>query len=162
MALFSKNTLAQVSGFDNPVITGELVYNQKTYWNLTLKTPTGTVVNTTGATISAQIVRREISNLVDTRTGLSFDIAPYTATTPSPISMTVTNRDDANGKFTVLIDDSTWSLTTTDTQLAINANECVAFSGRIKVSFPALDVTPADDAIIFLLFLVRSDGVVVI
>ncbi|CAB4242156.1 hypothetical protein UFOVP83_8 [uncultured Caudovirales phage] len=162
MALFSKNTLSQVSGFDNPIITGELVYNQKTYWNLTLKTSTNTVVNTTGATISAQIVRRTISNLVDTRTGLSFDLAPYTSTTPSAITLSVTNRDDANGKFTLLIDDSAWSLVSTDPELAININECAAFSGRVKISFPANGVTPADDVIIFLLFLVRSDGVVVI
>lgn len=162
MALFSKNTLAQVSGFDNPIITGELVYNQKTYWNLTLRTSTSTAVDMTGATISASIVRRKISNLVDTRTGLSFDLAPYTTATPTAITLSITNRDDANGKFTLLIDDSTWSLVNTDAELAININECAAFSGRIKISFPANGVTPADDAIIFLLFLVRSDGVVVI
>ena len=38
MALFSKNTLTQVSGFDNQIISGELVYNQKTFWNLALAT----------------------------------------------------------------------------------------------------------------------------
>ena len=31
MAIFNKNTLQQVSGFDNEIIAGELVYNQKTY-----------------------------------------------------------------------------------------------------------------------------------
>ena len=36
MAVFNKNTLTQVSGFDNQIIAGELVYNQATYWNLTL------------------------------------------------------------------------------------------------------------------------------
>jgi hypothetical protein len=33
MAIFNKNTLRQVSGFDNQIIAGELVYNQATYWN---------------------------------------------------------------------------------------------------------------------------------
>ena len=34
--------------------------------------------------------------------------------------------------------------------------------GRVKVSFPASGGTPADDMIIFLLFLVRSDGITVV
>jgi hypothetical protein len=38
MAVFAKNTLTQVSGFDNPIIAGELVYDQQTYWNLQLTT----------------------------------------------------------------------------------------------------------------------------
>jgi hypothetical protein len=38
----------------------------------------------------------------------------------------------------------------------------VGFSGRVKVSFPISGTTPADDSIIFLLFLVRSDGVIVL
>ena len=32
MAIFNKNTLAQVSGFDNPILAGELVWNQQTYY----------------------------------------------------------------------------------------------------------------------------------
>jgi len=160
MALFSKNTITQVSGFDNPLITGELVYNQATYWNLVF-TNGVTPVNLTGATISAQIVRRTISNLQDSRTGLSFDIGNYTPT-PTPVTLTITNRVDATGRFTLVIDDAAWSLITSDPQLLINAVDPVCFSGRIKVSFPAGGGNPADDGIIFLMFLVRSDGIVVI
>jgi len=47
-----------------------------------------------------------------------------------------------------------------DIQLDINAENPVGFSGRIKISFPASGTTPAQDLIVFLLFLVRSDGVV--
>jgi len=68
MALFSKNVITQVSGFDNPLITGELVYNQKTFWNLQI-TSGGSPVDLTGTTISASIVRRSVSNLIDTRNG---------------------------------------------------------------------------------------------
>lgn len=50
----------------------------------------------------------------------------------------------------------------TDPELEINANNPVGYSGRVKVSFPASGPTPADDMIIFLLFIVRSDGVVVL
>lgn len=159
VAVFSKNTLYQVSGFDNPIIAGELVYQQKTYWNLTVRTSTGTAVSLAGATIDAQIIRRTISNVVDTRSGLSFDISNYLPT-PSPISLTITNRVDASGSFTVVIDDSAWGLVSSDDEMAINSTNGAGFSGRIKISFPASGVTPAEDNIIFLLFLVRSDGIV--
>ena len=159
MAIFSKNTLTQVSGFDNQIISGELVYNQKTFWNLALATE-GVPINLTGATIDAQIIRRQISNLVDTRYGLSFDIADYTVSTPTAVNLTIANRVDAAGTFTLVIDESTWSVLATDPQLDINATSPVAFSGRIKIAYPAAGTTPAQDSIIFLLFLVRSDGVV--
>ena len=158
MAIFNKNTLAQVSGFDNPIIAGELVYNQSTYWNLVF-TANDLPVDLTGATISASIIRRQLSNIHDSRYGLTFDIADYTPT-PSPVSLSITNRDDPLGKFTLVIDESTWGVISTDPQLDINAENCVGFSGRIKISFPAVGSTPAQDSIIFLLFLVRSDGVV--
>ena len=157
--MFSKNSLTQVSGFDNPIISGELVYQQKTYWNLTMASDDGTAIDLTGATISAQVIRRELSNVQDTRYGLSFDIAPYTTSTPSAITMTVINRADTAGKFTLVIDDTSWIALSTDDQMAINSANGAGFSGRIKISFPALGSTPAEDSIIFLLFIVRSDGI---
>jgi len=158
MAIFNKNTLQQVSGFDNEIIAGELVYNQKTFWNLAFNND-GTPVDLTGATIDASIIRRQLSNIRDSRYGLTFDIADYTPP-PSPVSLTIANRVDASGTFTLIIDESTWSVISTDSQLDINAENCVGFSGRIKISFPVSGSTPAQDMIIFLLFLVRSDGVV--
>lgn len=160
MAIFNRNTLAQVSGFDNPILAGELVWDQQTYWNLSF-TSNGTPVNLTGATIDAQIVRRQLSNLVDTRNGLTFDIADYTPTPPS-IPLTISNINAAAGTCTLVIDAGAWSLMSTDPQLEINAQNPVGYSGRVKVSFPAAGSTPADDMIIFLLFIVRSDGVVVL
>lgn len=159
MAVFNKNTLTQVSGFDNPIIAGELVYEQQTYWNLALTNEGGTSVDLTGATIDAQIIRRQLSNVKDTRYGLSFDISNYTPT-PTAIPLTITNRDDAAGSFTLVIDDDSWGLVDSDAQLAINSIDGAGFSGRIKISFPVSGSTPADDNIIFLLFLVRSDGIV--
>lgn len=161
MAVFNKNTIYQVSGFDNPCITGELVYDQATYWNLGITDSGNNPVDLTGATIDAQIVRRQLSNVKDSRYGLSFDIGNYTPT-PSPIPLTITNRVDASGTFTLVIDDSSWGLLTTDDQLAINSVNGAGFSGRIKIGFPAIPASgqPAEDNIIFLLFLVRSDGIV--
>ena len=158
MAIFNKNTLAQVSGFSNEIIAGELVYNQSTYWNLTITNDAG-AVNLAGATINAQIIRRSVTNINDSRYGLTFDIADYTPA-PSAVPLTITNRIDADGKFTLVIDESSWGVIASDPQLDINAENCVGFSGRIKISFPATGLNPAEDQIIFLLFLVRSDGVI--
>lgn len=159
MAVFNKNTLTQVSGFDNPIIAGELVYQQQTYWNLVFTGTGGTPVNLTGATINAQIVRRLLSNIQDTRSGLTFDITDYSPA-PTPVPLTITNRNDDAGSFTLVIDQTSWDVIAGDPELDISANVPVGFSGRIKISFPAGGGTPQDDSIIFLLFLVRSDGVV--
>jgi hypothetical protein len=58
-----------------------------------------------------------------------------------------------------VIDESAWSVLSTDPELDINAVNPVGFSGNIKISIPASGSTPAQDLIIFLLFLIRSDGV---
>lgn len=158
MAVFSKNTLSQVSGFDNAVLAGELVWNQKTYWNLQLKN-NNVIVDLTGATITASIVRRLVTNLVDTRNGLSFDVGDYPRP-PDPVNLTISNVVGANGSFTLVIDDSMWSLVNSDLELSIDANNPVAFTGRIKIAIPQQGSTPAQDWVIFLFFLVRSDGVI--
>jgi hypothetical protein len=158
LAIFNQNTLTQISGFSNPIIAGELVYNQKTYWNLAL-TANGAPVSLVGATIDASIIRRSVSNITDTRNGLTFDIADYSPA-PTAVALTISNRVDAAGTFTLVIDESTWSVVSSDPELDINAENCVGFSGRVKIGFPVVGSTPADDAIVFLLFLVRSDGVV--
>lgn len=161
MAIFNKNTLTQVSGFDNPIIAGELVWQQQTYWNLNITASDNvTPLDLTGATIDATIIRRELSNIQDTRYGLSFDIANYSPT-PSPVPLTITNRVDASGQFTLVIDSTAWGLIDSDPELDINAQNCVGYSGRIKIAFPTDKTNPANDYIVFLLFLVRSDGVVV-
>jgi hypothetical protein len=135
-----------------------LVYNQRAYWNLTLNNSDGTPRDLTGATITSQIIRRQLSNVRDSRYGLTFDISDYTPA-PSPISLTIANENLAGGSFTLIIDESAWSVLSTDTQLDINAANPVGFSGNIKIAIPASGTTPAQDLIIFLLFLVRSDGV---
>ena len=80
MAVFNKNTLTQISGFDNQIIAGELVWQQKTYWNLALNADNGTPLDLTGATIEAEIIRRTLTNVRDSRYGLAFDIGNYEPT----------------------------------------------------------------------------------
>lgn len=83
---------------------------------------------------------------------------------PTPVSLTISNRVDASGQFTMTIDDATWGVITGDPDLDINATEPACFSGRLKLSFPAVVIgattQPAYDQIVFLLFLINSDGVV--
>lgn len=158
MAVFNKNTLTQVSGFDNQIIAGELVYQQKTFWNLTLAND-GIPVDLTGTTIDAQIIRRRLTNVQDTRYGLSFDIGDYTPA-PTAIPLTITNRVDSLGQFTLVIDDTSWLAVAADPDLDIASINGAGFSGRIKISFSAAGSTPANDLVIFLLFLVRSDAIV--
>lgn len=158
MAIFNKNSLTQVFGFDNQIIAGELVYDQSTYWNISLSS-LDLPVSLDGATVDAQIIRRQLSNVHDSRYGLTFDVADYTPA-PTAVNLTITNLDEATGTFTLVIDESAWGVMANDIQLDINAADCVGFTGRIKISYAASGSTPAQDLIIFLLFLVRSDGVV--
>lgn len=79
---------------------------------------------------------------------------------PTPINLPITNIDDAAGTFTMTIDDDTWGLIAGDPDLNINATEPACFTGRVKISFPAVGSQPAYDECVFLLFLVNSDGVV--
>lgn len=158
MAVFNKNSLTQVSGFDNPIIAGELVFDQRTFWNLEMNNGTS-AVDLTDATIDAQIIRRQLSNVRDSRYGLTFDIADYTPT-PDPVPLTITNRDNEAGRFTLVIDSEAWGLIASDPELNIADVNGIGYSGRIKISFPATGSAPEEDIIIFLLFIVRSDGIV--
>jgi hypothetical protein len=79
---------------------------------------------------------------------------------PSPIVLPITNIDAVAGTFTMTIDDNTWGLIIGDPDLNINAVEPACFTGRVKISFPAVGTQPAYDECVFLLFLVNSDGVV--
>ena len=88
------------------------------------------------------------------------NILVLTSSVPVPVNLTITNRIDAQGKFTLEFDDDTWDVLAEDPELNIAINDPVCFSGRIKLSFPAEGTTPAYDESIFLLFLIRSDGVV--
>jgi hypothetical protein len=161
MAIFNKNTLTQVSGFNNQIFAGELVWDQSTFWNVVFTNQTTKLpIDLTGATIDAQIIRRNLSNVKDSRYGLTFDISDITPA-PDPIPLTVTNIDAGQGYFTLVIDSAAWDLINSDPELKINATEPVGFSGRIKVTQPASGSTPENDLIMFLLFIVRSDGIIV-
>ena len=159
MAVFNKNTLTQISGFDNQIIAGELVWEQNTYWNLTLNDADGNPLDLTYASIDAQIIRRTLTNVRDSRYGLTFDVENYTPT-PTPIPLTIENKDDLTGTFTLVIEDNAWGLIANQPELDIDSVNGAGFTGHIKVSFPQIGSTPANDMIIFLLFIVRSDAII--
>jgi len=158
MAVFNKNSLTQVSGFDNPIIAGELVFDQRTYWNMEM-TSNGQPVDLTDVVIDAQIIRRELLNVHDSRYGLTFDIRDFNPQ-PQPVPLTIYNRHDSLGQFTLVIDSEAWGLIASDPGLEINDVNGIGYSGRIKLSFPETSSNPAEDNIIFLLFIMRSDGIV--
>ena len=82
MAKFSQYTINQVAGFDQQILAQQLVINQKDFWNFawTVNNTTsggwvtgpGVPVDLTGATISAEIKRRQIQDLEDGRSGINF------------------------------------------------------------------------------------------
>ena len=164
MPLFSQNVLTQVAG-SSPILAQEVVYGQKGYWNVQVSNVAVGVapalpIDLTGTTITARIIRREITNLVQSaRTGWTFNIASYTTATPTPIDITVNVVSASQGLLTVVIDETTWNVLSSDPELNISSVNPVAFTGNIKIEFPANGQIPVSDTIIFLLFLVRSDGV---
>jgi hypothetical protein len=93
MAIFNKNSLAQISGFNNPILSGELVWNQSTYWNLTFQnSSTGAPVNLTGATISAQIVL--YLHVSDAFVGPRASCRTFSALPKSRLHTSSSSRDD--------------------------------------------------------------------
>lgn len=113
-----------------------------------------TIITNTTFTISA------------TSGGATFNLTTGTGTMtantikPTAINLPISNVVDAEGTFTMTIDDETWDLIAGDPDLDINATEPACFTGRVKISFPAVGSQPAYDQCVFLLFLVNSDGVV--
>lgn len=107
MAKFTQYTLNQVGGFDSQVLAQQLVYNQKDFWNFTWNnsvttsgwTTSTTPIDLTGCTISAQIIRRQITDLQDSRGGLDFTIVDYPY--PAPIT-TVSSSTSSGNIFTCL------------------------------------------------------------
>lgn len=102
MAKFSQNTLNQVAGFDGQILAQNLIYDQKDFWNFAWNNITSyvsgwqtgtTPVNLTGATISAQIIRRAITDFHDSRTGLDFQIRDYPLV-PAVATITATSAGD--------------------------------------------------------------------
>ena len=113
MAKFSNNVLTAVAGFDGQILAQELVYNQKDFWNFAWNAVTNagtwnettTPIDLTGATIDAQIIRRQIVGLTDTRTGLDFTImnypypAPITNVTATELSTDILTCADTSQMF---------------------------------------------------------------
>lgn len=79
---------------------------------------------------------------------------------PTAINLPISNVVDADGTFTMTIDSDTWALIAGDPDLDINATDPACFTGRVKVSFPSVGTQPPYDEVVFLLFLVASDGVI--
>ncbi len=124
----------------------------------------GVVINTTYYINT--IITETTFTISDTQGGALFTLSSASGSmrmnrvAPTPISLPISNIDVAAGTFTMTVDDDTWDLIAGDPDLNISAAEPACFTGRIKISFPALGSQPAYDQAVFLLFLVNSDGVI--
>jgi len=131
--------------FTGPVFGGVAI--NTTYYVKTIITSTTFTISTTSG------------GSVFTPTNASGTMTANTIS-PSPITLPITNRQDLKGTFTMTIDDETWGIIAGDPDLNINATDPACYTGRVKISFPAIGSQPAYDEAVFLLFLVNSDGVV--
>lgn len=123
-------------------------------------------VNTTTTYFVVQITSTTTFRISETSGGSVKPLTDATGTMsadtidPTPIALPITNRDDANGTFTMTIDSEQWALIAGDPDFDIHTNEPACFTGRIKIRFPAVGSQPEYDEVVFLLFLVTSDGVI--
>lgn len=112
------------------------------------------------------IIDETTFTISNTQGGSTFNLADATGSmrmnrvAPTPITLPITNVNTSAGTFTMTIDDDAWDLIAGDPDLDISASEPACFTGRIKISFPAVGTQPAYDQAVFLLFLVNSDGVI--
>lgn len=112
------------------------------------------------------IVTETTFTISTTQSGSVFPLTTSTGTMklnrvkPTAITLPISNRVDLAGTFTMTIDDETWGLIAGDPDLDINATDPACYTGRVKISFPAVGSQPAYDEAVFLLFLVNSDGVI--
>jgi hypothetical protein len=124
----------------------------------------GVAINTTYYV--STIVTETTFTISATQGGGTFALSPGAGTmrmnrvAPTPIVLPISNVVNAAGTFTLTVDDDTWDLIAGDPDLDISAAEPACFTGRIKISFPAVGTQPAYDQAVFLLFLVNSDGVI--
>jgi hypothetical protein len=124
----------------------------------------GVAINTTY--FVKTIVTETTFTISDTQGGAEKVLSAGTGTmrvnrvAPTPIVLPISNINASAGTFTLTIDDDTWDLIAGDPDLDISAVEPACFTGRIKISFPAVGTQPAYDQAVFLLFLVNSDGVI--
>ena len=78
---------------------------------------------------------------------------------PTAINLPITNVSSSTGSFNVTIDVDNWGLQAGDPELDISATYPIAYSGLLRISFPADGNQPAYDDTVYLLFTVESNGV---
>ena len=160
MARFDKNSLDIAFGIDTPTLVDEVIYTQRLFYNMQLTdaTPAANPIDLTGALIVAQLIRRTLLTLDDSRNGFNFTLQPI-APVAAAFNLTIDARQDTLGRFRLNLDDSMWGIVAADPLLAINADLPPAFSGDIKITFPADSANPVTDVYYNLFFIVRGSGV---
>ena len=156
---FSQDSIELLYGEGSVVLADDIPYLQKKFYTLTYTTPDGlTPIDLTGATLSAEIIRRKINITTETPTGFVFTIEQAIGT-PTPVTLNPVIVSASQGVINLPCDNCEWNIPADDPELGIAVQNPVCFSGYVKAAMPASGGNPAYDLFVFLLLLVRSNGV---
>lgn len=159
---FSQDSIELLYGEGSVVLADDIPYLQKKFYTLTYTTPDGlTPIDLSGATLSAEIIRRKINITSESKTGLVFTIEQAVGTY-QPVMLNPVMVNAPGGVINLPCDNSEWNISPDDPELGISVQNPVCFSGYVKASIPASGNNPAYDLFVFLLLLVRSNGVNVV
>lgn len=155
---FDQNSIELLYGEGSIVLADDIPYLQKKFYTLAYTDPSGAPIDLSGATLTSQIIRREITITSETPAGIQFTIdqAKHVVT---PVSLSPTFVSASQGIINLPCDNSLWAIDPEDPQLNIAVDNPVCFSGYVKASIPAAGDNPEYDLFVFLLLLVRSNGV---
>lgn len=156
---FSQDSIELLYGEGSVVLADDIPYLQKKFYTLTYTTPDGlTPIDLTGATLTSEIIRRKINISSESKTGLVFTIE-QTTEPHVPVTLAPTIVSASQGVINLPCDNGSWDIPADDPELGIAVQNPVCFSGYVKASIPASGGNPSYDLFVFLLLLVRSNGI---
>lgn len=162
MARFTKNTIAQIGGFQDEVLAEEVLFGQTTYWDITVADETGESLDLTDWIFSGEIRMRLVTAIEETRNGLDVQGMTVIPTAPTiNISSFITAYDPTKGKVRFTLDASIFSSTTS----TLDSTAPPVYTGYIGFRTPSIGdsseptFVPSITKKILLLFIVRNDGV---
>jgi hypothetical protein len=162
VARFTKNSIAQIGGFQDQVLAEELLYGQDTYWDITVSDDSGTPYNLTNWQTSARLIRRSVTGIEDTRQGLDIQgLAVIPTETEIIMDSNVIKYNPTVGKIRFIIDDTFFSAATS----VVDSSTPPVYTGYIGLLLPAIgtpgdiDYIPPLQKKILMMFIIRSDGV---
>lgn len=162
MARFTKNSIAQIGGFQDQVLAEELLFGQDTYWDITVADDDGTPYDLTNWETSARLMLRKVAGIEETRYGIDIQgMAVIADATEIVMDANVIKYNAAQGKIRFIIDDTFFSAN----KSVVDSATPPVYTGYIGLLLPAIgtvgdvDYIPPLQKKILMMFIVRSDGV---